>query len=66
MSTITKYTKSSISKLPKFPSFSVTKATPATTPENNDLLVSVKKNNRAARAARIWVQFFDVVCQTTT
>ena len=24
------------------------------------------KNNRAARAARFLVQFFDVVCQTTT
>jgi len=26
----------------------------------------MKKNNRAARAARFLVQCFDVVCQTTT
>ena len=26
----------------------------------------MRKNNRAARAARTQVQFFDVVCQTTT
>ena len=26
----------------------------------------MKKNNRAARAARFLVQCFDIVCQTTT
>ena len=37
-----------------------------TTPENNDLVGWTSKNNRAARAARTLVQFFDVVCQMTT
>ena len=37
-----------------------------TTPENNDLIGWTRKNNRAARAARSLVQFFDVVCQMTT
>ena len=37
-----------------------------TTPENNDLIGWMKKNNRAARAARTIAQFFDVVCQMTT
>ena len=36
------------------------------TPENNDLIGRMMKNNRAARAARTLVQFFDVVCQMTT
>ena len=36
-----------------------------TTPENNDLIGWIRKNNRAARAAGTLVQFFDVVCQTT-
>ena len=31
-----------------------------------DLTGWMMKNNRAARAARFLVQFFDVVCQTTT
>ena len=35
-------------------------------PENNDLIDWMRKNNRAARAARTCVQFFDVVCQTRT
>ena len=34
-----------------------------TTPENNVLIGRIRKNNRAARAARTLVQFFDVVCQ---
>ena len=37
-----------------------------TTPENNDLIGWMwKKNNRAARAARTFVAFFDVDCQMT-
>ena len=39
-----------------------TTATATTTPENNDLIGSMRKNNRAARAARTLSQFFDVVC----
>ena len=35
-------------------------ATATTTPENNDLIGSMRKNNRAASAARTLVQFFDV------
>ena len=31
-----------------------------------DLIGSMRKNNRAARAARTLSQFFDVVCQMTT
>ena len=38
----------------------------STTPESNDLIGWMKKNNRAARAARTLVEFFDVVCQMTT
>ena len=34
----------------------------ATTSENNDLIGRMSKNNRAARAARTLVQFFDIVC----
>ena len=34
-----------------------------TTPERNDLIGWMGKNNRAARAARTLVEFFDVVCQ---
>ena len=41
-------------------------ATAMTTRENNDLIGWMKKNNRAARAARTLVAFFDVVYQTTT
>ena len=41
-------------------------ATVTTTPQINDLIGLTRKNNRAARAARFLVQFFDVVCQTTT
>ena len=37
-----------------------------TTPQINDLIGWMKKNNRAARAARLLVQFFDVVWQATT
>ena len=40
-----------------------------TKPQINDLIGWMKKNNRAARAARaarFLVQCFDVVCQTTT
>ena len=36
------------------------------TPENNDLIGEIRKNNCAARAARNLVAFFDVACQTTT
>ena len=36
-----------------------------TTPENNDLIGWIRKNNRAACAARFLVQFFDVACQMT-
>ena len=43
-----------------------TTATATTTPENNDLISWTRKNNRAARAARTLVRFFDVVCQTKT
>ena len=32
----------------------------------NDLITWMRKNNRAARAARTEVQFFDVVCQMPT
>ena len=35
------------------------KMTATTTPENNDLIGSMRKNNRAARTLS---QFFDVVC----
>ena len=38
-------------------------ATATTTPENNDLIGWMRKNNRAARAARTLVEIFDVVCQ---
>ena len=34
-------------------------------PEKNDLIGWIRKNNRAARAARCLVQFFDVACQMT-
>ena len=37
-----------------------------TTPKINYLIGWMKKNNRAARAARFLVQCLDVVCQTTT
>ena len=40
-------------------------ATSTTTPQINDLIGWMKKNNDAARAARFLVQCFDVVCQTT-
>ena len=43
----------------------MTTATTTTTPLINDLIGWIGKNNRAARAARLLVQFFDVVCQTT-
>jgi len=41
-------------------------ATSTTTPQINDLISWVKKNNRAARAARFLVQCFDEVYRTTT
>jgi len=41
-------------------------ATAERTPENNDLIGWMRKNNRAARAARILVEFCYVVCRTTT
>jgi len=44
----------------------LTTATSATTPQINDLIGWMKKNNRAARAARFLVHSFDVVWQTTT
>ena len=37
-----------------------------TTPERNDLIGWMRKNNHAARAARTLVQFFDAACQMTT
>ena len=40
--------------------------TATATPQINDLIGSMRKNNHAARAARFLVQFFDVVCQTIT
>ena len=43
------------------------KTTTATSaPQINDMIGGVKKNNRAARAARDFGAIFDVVCQTTT
>ena len=44
----------------------MTKATAKTTPQINDLIGSMRKNNRAARAARFMVKFVDVSLQTTT
>ena len=41
-------------------------ATATTTPLINDLIGWMKKNDRAARAARFLVQFIDVAYQTTT
>ena len=41
-------------------------ATATTKTEQNDLIGWMRKNNRAARAARTWVHFFDEVCQMTT
>ena len=35
-------------------------ASATTTPENDDLIGWMSKNNRAARAARTWIEFFDV------
>ena len=32
----------------------------------SDVIGWMRNNNRAARAASTWVEFFDVVCQTTT
>ena len=43
-----------------------TTATAKTTPENNDMIGWMTKNNRAARAARTLVQFSDADSQTTT
>ena len=44
----------------------MTTATATATPQINDLIGWMRKNNHAARAARFLVQYFDVVCQTTT
>ena len=44
----------------------MTTVTATTTPQINDLIGWVGKNNRAVRAARFVVQVFDVVCQTKT
>ena len=44
----------------------LTTATSTTTPQINDLIGRMKKSIRSARAARFLVQYFDVVCQTTT
>ena len=44
----------------------LTTATSMTTPQINDLIGWMKKNNRAARAALFLVHCFVVVCQTTT
>ena len=35
-------------------------------PQINDLIGGMRKNNRAAHAARFMVQFFDEVFQSTT
>ena len=43
-----------------------TTTTTTTTPQTNDFIGWMRKNNRAARAARFLVQFLDVVCQTRT
>ena len=43
----------------------MTTATATSTPQTNDLIGWMRKNNRAVRAARSLAQFFDVVCQTT-
>ena len=43
-----------------------TNAAATTTPENNDLIGWMRKNNRAARAGRSLAQVFDEVCQMTT
>ena len=40
--------------------------TAAATQQINDLIGWIRKNNRAARAARTLAQVFDVVCLTTT
>ena len=39
-------------------------ATATKTPQVNDLIGWIRKNNRAARTARFLLQIFDVVCQT--
>ena len=41
-------------------------ATATATSENNDLIGWMRKNNRAARAARTLVQLFDLARQMTT
>ena len=51
-----------IAKAPK----AKTTATEMTRSENNYLIGWMRENDRAARAARTQVKFFDVVCQTTT
>ena len=43
-----------------------TMATTKTTLESNDLIGWMRKADRAARAARTLIEFFDVVCQMTT
>ena len=44
----------------------MTTATAMTTLQIKDLIGSVRRNNRAERAARFLGQFYDVVSQTTT
>ena len=44
----------------------MTTATATTTLQIKDLIGWVRKNNRAARAARFLVQLIDVVCRATT
>ena len=43
-----------------------TTGTATTSPQINDLISWIRKNNRAARAARFLVRFLDVVCQIMT
>ena len=44
----------------------MTTGTATTTPQIIDLIGLMRKNNRAARAERFSVQFFDAVYQMTT
>ena len=37
-----------------------------TTPQINDVIAGMWKNNRTSRAARTLTNYFDVVCQTKT
>jgi len=44
----------------------MTTATATTTPQNNDIIGSKIRNNRAARAAQILANIFEILCTTTT